>query len=119
MADDEDDNKQGDSIKEKLSAREVKVLKMRFGIDVTEDDELAVVAKQFDVTRERIREIEEKALKKLGARKKELEQKELTCSFCGKSKLATTRIIKSDTGVTICKECVLKCVDLLNEEDES
>ncbi len=48
-----------------LTAREAKVLRMRFGIDMNTDHTLEEVGKQFDVTRERIRQIEAKALKKL------------------------------------------------------
>ena len=48
-----------------LSERESKVLKMRFGIDMNTDHTLEEVGKQFDVTRERIRQIEAKALRKL------------------------------------------------------
>lgn len=48
-----------------LTAREAKVLKMRFGIDMNTDHTLEEVGKQFDVTRERIRQIEAKALRKL------------------------------------------------------
>lgn len=48
-----------------LTEREAKVLKMRFGIDMPTDHTLEEVGKQFDVTRERIRQIEAKALRKL------------------------------------------------------
>ncbi|KSR37908.1 RNA polymerase sigma factor RpoD [Pseudomonas aeruginosa] len=48
-----------------LIAREAKVLRMRFGIDMNTDHTLEEVGKQFDVTRERIRQIEAKALRKL------------------------------------------------------
>jgi RNA polymerase primary sigma factor len=48
-----------------LTAREAKVLRMRFGIDMNTDYTLEEVGKQFDVTRERIRQIEAKALRKL------------------------------------------------------
>ncbi|BAS68346.1 RNA polymerase sigma factor RpoD [Bathymodiolus septemdierum thioautotrophic gill symbiont] len=48
-----------------LSSREAKVLKMRFGIDMNTDHTLEEVGRQFDVTRERIRQIEAKALRKL------------------------------------------------------
>jgi len=48
-----------------LTPREAKVLRMRFGIDMTTDHTLEEVGKQFDVTRERIRQIEAKALRKL------------------------------------------------------
>ena len=53
------------SILEGLTARESKVLRMRFGIDMNTDHTLEEVGKQFDVTRERIRQIEAKALRKL------------------------------------------------------
>jgi len=48
-----------------LTAREAKVLRMRFGIEMNSDHTLEEVGKQFDVTRERIRQIEAKALRKL------------------------------------------------------
>jgi len=48
-----------------LKPREAKVLRMRFGIDMDTDHTLEEVGKKFDVTRERIRQIEAKSLKKL------------------------------------------------------
>src|SRR5690606_26644176 len=48
-----------------LTPREAKVLRMRFGINMNTDHTLEGVGKQFDVTRERIRQIEAKALRKL------------------------------------------------------
>jgi RNA polymerase primary sigma factor len=48
-----------------LTQREAKVLRMRFGIEMNTDHTLEEVGKQFDVTRERIRQIEAKALRKL------------------------------------------------------
>jgi RNA polymerase primary sigma factor len=48
-----------------LTPREAKVLRMRFGIDMSSDHTLEEVGKQFDVTRERIRQIEAKAMRKL------------------------------------------------------
>ncbi len=48
-----------------LTQREAKVLRMRFGIEMNTDHTLEEVCKQFDVTRERIRQIEAKALRKL------------------------------------------------------
>ncbi len=48
-----------------LSPREAKVLRMRFGLDTNSDHTLEEVGKQFDVTRERIRQIESKAMRKL------------------------------------------------------
>ncbi len=53
------------AILEGLTPREAKVLRMRFGIDMNTDHTLEEVGKQFDVTRERIRQIEAKALRKL------------------------------------------------------
>jgi RNA polymerase primary sigma factor len=50
---------------EALTPREAKVLRMRFGIDTASDYTLEEVGKQFDVTRERIRQIESKAIRKL------------------------------------------------------
>jgi len=63
-----EDNLQGatDDILGSLTAREAKVLRMRFGIGMNTDHTLEEVGKQFDVTRERIRQIEAKALRKLG-----------------------------------------------------
>ena len=54
-----------DEILGSLTAREAKVLRMRFGIGMNNDHTLEEVGKQFDVTRERIRQIEAKALRKL------------------------------------------------------
>jgi RNA polymerase primary sigma factor len=53
------------SVLASLTPREAKVLRMRFGIDMNTDHTLEEVGKQFDVTRERIRQIEAKALRKL------------------------------------------------------
>ena len=52
-------------IMEGLTERESKVLRMRFGINMNTDHTLEEVGKQFDITRERIRQIEAKALRKL------------------------------------------------------
>ncbi|AQV99395.1 RNA polymerase sigma factor RpoD (plasmid) [Cupriavidus necator] len=54
-----------DEALDELSPREAKVLRMRFGLDTTSDHTLEEVGKQFDVTRERIRQIESKAMRKL------------------------------------------------------
>ena len=54
-----------DEVLESLTPREAKVLRMRFGIELNTDHTLEEVGKQFDVTRERIRQIEAKALRKL------------------------------------------------------
>ena len=55
----------GQLILDSLTPREAKVLRMRFGIEMNTDHTLEEVGKQFDVTRERIRQIEAKALRKL------------------------------------------------------
>ena len=62
-----EDNLKGatDDILGSLTGREAKVLRMRFGIGMNTDHTLEEVGKQFDVTRERIRQIEAKALRKL------------------------------------------------------
>ena len=67
-----DEKLEEDNIKEaarellsQLNPREAKVLCMRFGIDVNTDQTLEEIGKQFDVTRERIRQIEARALRKL------------------------------------------------------
>jgi len=52
-------------ILDSLTPREAKVLRMRFGIEMSTDHTLEEVGKQFDVTRERIRQIESKAVRKL------------------------------------------------------
>lgn len=74
-----------------LTAREAKVLRMRFGIDMNTDHTLEEVGKQFDVTRERIRQIEAKALRKLRhpSRSEQLrsflDEQLLSCSFTGET----------------------------------
>ena len=82
-----------DDLKEKvrevlksLTPREEKVLKMRFGIDVASEHTLEEVGKDFSVTRERIRQIEVKALRKLrhSSRSRKLQgflDKEYSCFF--------------------------------------
>ncbi len=57
--------KQSNDVLNSLTPREAKVLRMRFGIEMNTDHTLEEVGKQFDVTRERIRQIEAKALRKL------------------------------------------------------
>lgn len=54
-----------EEVLDSLTPRESKVLRMRFGIEMNTDHTLEEVGKQFDVTRERIRQIEAKALRKL------------------------------------------------------
>jgi DNA-binding CsgD family transcriptional regulator len=66
MAD--DDDSEADRTLKGLSAREREVLKRRFGINASKDLSLEDIERQFKITRERIRAIEERAMKKLGAR---------------------------------------------------
>jgi DNA-directed RNA polymerase sigma subunit (sigma70/sigma32) len=98
-----------------LTAKEVKILRSRFGIDFSKDNNLDDLGRQFDVTRKRIQEIEEieeKALKKLKATKEKVQN----CSFCGKSINEVKRMIVSEiNNVFICNECIKNCGDLLDE----
>ncbi len=71
MSDGEDDDTEEDDSLKQLTDREKKVLKMRFGIDISNNETLKDVASKFNVTRKKIREIEEKALKKIRGRKKD------------------------------------------------
>jgi RNA polymerase primary sigma factor len=69
MSPDDDDELKKDVKRtlDQLTPREREVLKQRFGIDVDANVTLAEVAKQFDITREKIREIERRAREKLGS----------------------------------------------------
>lgn len=73
MSNDSDDSEKSkakiEEILKNLTAREAKVLRYRFGIDFKNSADLEEIGKQFDVTRERIRQIEAKVLKKLRNRK--------------------------------------------------
>lgn len=62
---DDDSGSTVDDLLGTLTEREKKILKQRFGIDVSEDKSLSDLGEEFDITRERIREIERIALKKL------------------------------------------------------
>jgi RNA polymerase primary sigma factor len=84
-----------------LTPREAKVLRMRFGIDMNTDHTLEEVGKQFDVTRERIRQIEAKALRKLrhptpssalGAAQLPRRRRSATCSVRGPSSASSSRL---------------------------
>lgn len=95
-----------------LTTREAEALRKRFGIDISSDPTLQEIAFQFDVTRERIEQIEEKALKKL-ARKKELEALP-KCSFCKLRSDQVNRLIAApDSDVFICDGCVKECLKVL------
>jgi RNA polymerase primary sigma factor len=61
----EDNRKVLGDIVDSLTPREAKVLKLRFGLDNTEEHTLEAIASKFDMTQERIRQIEAKALRKM------------------------------------------------------
>jgi DNA-directed RNA polymerase sigma subunit (sigma70/sigma32) len=98
---------------ENLTAREAKILRERFGVDPQESIDLEEVEKQFDITRARIKEIEEKAIQKLKNRKLSTEIK---CSFCGKEKSQVKKLIASEISTSyICGECIKIGMELLAE----
>lgn len=118
MSDEDDEKKNGLSeearnILSKLTAREAIVLRERFGVSLDTDFTLEEIGKQFDVTRERIRKIEEKALRKL--RHKDMKAQP-SCSFCGRPKDEVEKLITSELGnAYICKECIKASLELLDE----
>ena len=65
MSDDDDPGSTTDDAPGSLTEREKEILKRRFGIDVSGDKSLSELGEEFDITRERIREIERIALEKL------------------------------------------------------
>lgn len=109
-------------ILENLTPREHKVLEGRFGIDLSDTSSLEAVGRQFDITRERIRQIEKKARSKL--KNKAMERKSddaldgPLCSFCGKTKSEVNHLISSGNKAKICDECVDLCVEILNDLDD-
>ena len=118
MSDEEDEkginlSEESRAILSKLTAREAKILRERFGISLDSDLTLEEIGKQFDVTRERIRKIEEKALKKLRQEKSDEQPK---CSFCGKRKDEVERLIASNiSSAYICGDCIKMSLELLDE----
>ncbi len=118
---DDDDNKEDPEISNEmlnnLTAREAKALRDRFGPDAFKAHSLEEVGKQFDITRKRIKKIEEKALKK---RKgiKEKKPPEPTCSFCGKKKSEVEKLIQAHSGVTICNDCLKTYTDIIDKDED-
>jgi ClpX C4-type zinc finger/Sigma-70, region 4 len=97
-----------------LTAKEAITLRSRFGVFLSKEINPDDAGGQFDKTRQRIKEIEEKALRKLKA-KREKEQDQ-NCSFCGKLVTEVNRMIASEINkVFICNECIKNCGDLLDE----
>ena len=101
----------------KLSDREKQILKDRFGIDLSLPLQEGI-GSQFDVAWRRIKEMEEKALKKIKKRKQQMGTSQKSCSFCKKPHSEAKKIIETETGVTICIECVTLCNELINEQNK-
>lgn len=100
------------SILRGLTVREAKILKERFGIELSQDVDLEEIGKLFDITRKRIHEIEQKALSKLKSKKEEVE----SCSFCGKPKNQVGRLISSSIKhAFICDVCIREAMGILDE----
>lgn len=100
-----------------LTVEEAKVLRERFGIEISADSILEEVTKQFDITRERIEKIEKRALEKL-KKKQELESLP-KCFFCKLGSDQVKRLIAApDADVFICDGCVKECLRILDVPDE-
>ena len=124
MSDDDEENEKdlAKNMKELLASltpREAKVLRERFGINLKDNQELEDIGNQFDITQERIREIEIKTLAKL--RNKRGQNKSSTtpkrCSFCESTLEQTDKYVESKTGVFICRNCLDICSKMLDEDD--
>jgi rubrerythrin len=99
----------------KLTAREAKVLRDRFGISLESNATLEEIGKQFDITRARIREIEKKALKKLRQKNEQIKTV-YVCSFCGKRDTEVKKMVTSESKTSsICDECITECYNLIRE----
>ena len=126
MSDEEDDEneKKLKTIKEMLGGltpREAEVLRKRFGVEWQTDENLKEIGDQFDITRKRIKEIENKALKKLskyrGEKQPTLGQKSEECFFCRIELSNTVKYVKGKFGVYICASCLEVCSKILEEDD--
>ena len=117
MSDEEDDVRR---ILQSLTARERAALESRFGIRLDEDASLEDVRRQFDVTRQRIRDIERKALKKLGHDVPDVDfENERKCSFCGKYESEVVKMIEASSGACICNDCIEDCTRIIqNQHDD-
>ena len=87
MSDDENEKDLAKNIKELLASltpREAKVLRERFGVDFKDDSDLKEIGNQFDITREKIRKVERKALTKLRHQRSQNSSPTTPkrCSFC-------------------------------------
>ena len=124
MSDDDEENAKdlSKNMKELLASltpREAKVLRERFGINLKDDQELENIGNQFDITQERIREIEKKALAKLRNQRgqKTSSTTPKRCSFCESTLEQTDKYVESKTGVFICRNCLDLCSKMLDEDD--
>ena len=123
MSDDENEKKLK-TIKEfvgGLTPREAEVLRKRFGVEFQIDADLKEIGNQFDVTRKRIKEIENMALKKLSKSRGEKQPIQKTkveeCSFCGIELSNAVKYAKGKSGVFICASCLEACGKILEEDD--
>lgn len=117
MSDDDTNDGEIHQILQNLTARERAALRSRFGSRLGEDCSLEDVARQFDVTRQRIRDIERKARTKLGTDVSDISN-ELACSFCGKYKSEVVKMVEASSGARICGACIEDCLSLLQDEDD-
>ena len=122
MSDDENEKDLAKNIKELLASltpREAKVLRERFGVDFKDDSDLKEIGNQFDITREKIRKVERKALTKLRHQRSQNSSATTPkrCSFCETPLKKTDKYIEGKTGVFICRECLKLCNKILDEDD--
>ena len=124
MSDDDEENEKDltKNIKEllaSLTSREAKVLRERFGIDLKDDPDLKDVGNLYNITQERIREIEIKALAKLRDQRGQNTSSTTPkrCSFCESTLEQTDKYVDGKTGVFICRNCLDLCSEMLDEDD--
>lgn len=121
---DDDKEKKLKTVKELLSGltpREIEVLKKRFGVELEDHPDIKEIGNQFDLTRTRIKEIENRALKKLSEsdnrKQSSLKQEFEKCSFCGLALSDSVIHLKGKSGANICAGCLETCGKLLENDD--
>ena len=124
MSDDDEENEKDltKNIKELLASltpREAKVLRERFGVELKDNAEFEDIGNQFDITRERIREIERKALAKLRNQhgQKISSTTPKRCSFCESTLEQSDKYVEGKSSVFICRNCLDLCSKILDEDD--
>ena len=122
MSDDENEKDLAKNIKELLASltpREATVLRERFGVEFKDDSDLKEIGNQFDITREKIRKVERKALAKLRHQRSQNSSPTTPkrCSFCEIPLKKTDKYVEGKTGVFICRECLKLCNKILDEDD--